>query len=47
MGKMLIINYSLIVCPVPLPIIKTEKWVVFGGLACGHWLAGDGLYEMR
>jgi len=23
---------------VPLPIVKTEKWVVFGGLACGYLL---------
>jgi hypothetical protein len=21
----------------PLPIVKTEKWVVFGGLACKHF----------
>ncbi|MDA8337882.1 MAG: hypothetical protein M0Z70_01110, partial [Nitrospiraceae bacterium] len=30
----------------PLPIVKTEKWVVFGGLACKH-LHHQGYYYCR
>ena len=33
-ADLIVLNHSTIENSIPLPIVKTQKWVVFGGLTC-------------